>query len=75
MKLPMLWTPPECMPPVVTRGVNEPATGKEIPFYSEQTDLWSFGVCVWEVATYGGQPYGTEKKLLDILKEVHSGHR
>eukprot|EP00038_Savillea_parva_P009426 m.183466 g.183466 ORF g.183466 m.183466 type:complete len:1224 (-) comp15822_c0_seq1:35-3706(-) len=75
MKLPMLWTPPECMPPIVTRGVNEPASGDEIPFYSERTDMWMFGCVIWEVSTYGQQPYENQGPLLEILRKVHAGLR
>ena len=75
MKLPMLWTPPECFPPIVTCGVNRAARGDEAPFYCEKTDMWSFGVCIWEIATYGGTPYGKGNKLIETLKKVHEGAR
>ena len=75
MKLPMLWTPPECFPPIVTCGVNRAASGVEVPFYSEKTDMWSYGVCIWEIATYGGTPYGKGGKLIETLKKVHEGAR
>jgi hypothetical protein len=79
MKIPMLWTPPECFPPLVTRGENIPVEGDEIPFYDESTDCWSFGVCIWEVLTLGMEPYapteGKDVRLLAKLTKVHNGDR
>lgn len=75
MKLPMLWTPPECMPPLVTRGENVPVEGDEIPFYDESTDMWSFGVTVWEVLSYGEKPYSHLGSLVEKLVRVYNGYR
>eukprot|EP00041_Stephanoeca_diplocostata_P036160 m.1305530 g.1305530 ORF g.1305530 m.1305530 type:complete len:1596 (+) comp24813_c0_seq24:427-5214(+) len=75
MVLPMLWTCPENFPPIVTRGVNEPSSGDEVPKYDERTDMWAFGCCIWEVLTYGQDPYGNKHKLLDNLKRIYAGYR
>lgn len=74
MKLPMLWTPPECFPLIVTKGVNKPQTGNDIAFYDEKTDMWAYGVTVWEIMTYGQDPYGNGK-LIATLKRIYEGER
>jgi len=70
LKLPMLWTPPECFPPIVTHGEPRAAVGDEIPFYSERTDMWMFGVVIWEVVSYSEKPYGFGSGLMDTLKRI-----
>ncbi|EGD82696.1 TK/HMTK protein kinase [Salpingoeca rosetta] len=42
--------------------------------FSEKSDVWSYGVTVWEVFTYSKQPY-TGNKLQEVLKMVRGGHR
>ena len=45
-EMPFRWLPPECL-----------NTGSEPPRYSEKTDVYSFGVTIWEIMTFGEKPY------------------
>ena len=42
--------------------------------YTTKTDVWSFGVLLWEIVTLGSTPYpgmsGSE-----VMKKVKEGHR
>jgi uncharacterized membrane protein YgcG len=71
MKIPFLWCPPECLPRKLwdksVRGFN--------PVFNEDSDIWAYGVVVWEIATYGGQPYGKGQKLVATLKKIDNGLR
>ena len=40
MTIPQLYCPPETFPPIVKYGVKKKAAGKDIPFYSEASDMW-----------------------------------
>ncbi|CAH3177742.1 unnamed protein product [Porites lobata] len=39
--------------------------------YSEKSDVWSFGICLWEIFTLGGTPYPTipVEELLGFLND------
>ncbi|KAJ7377511.1 hypothetical protein OS493_028494 [Desmophyllum pertusum] len=41
--------------------------------YTEKSDVWSFGVCLWEIFTLGGAPYPgiPTEELLDFLSDGH----
>ena len=42
--------------------------------FSEKSDVWSWSVCMWEVFSYGLQPY-KGNKLPEVLRLVRGGHR
>ncbi len=42
--------------------------------YTHKSDVWSYGVTVWEVLTFGAQPY-EEKQPKEILPFLESGSR
>ncbi|XP_055346194.1 insulin-like growth factor 1 receptor [Paramacrobiotus metropolitanus] len=57
--LPVRWSAPECLQP--NRAV-----------FSTASDVWSFGVVVWEIYTFGSEPYAAEFPngiLYDQLRE------
>ncbi len=60
-KLPYRWMPPESM-----NGSSSVATLK--------SDIWSYGVLVWELTTRGQLPYGT-LDLETVLSFLRSGRR
>ena len=42
--------------------------------FSEGSDMWSFAVTVWELLSYGEQPF-KDSKLLEVLRRVRGGER
>ncbi|XP_048745066.2 tyrosine-protein kinase HTK16-like [Ostrea edulis] len=56
---PIKWYAPEC--------VNY---GK----FNHKTDVWSFGITLWEMFSYGDQPYG-DKKGVEVMQFIESGKR
>lgn len=47
---------------------------KLISFCSTKSDVWAFGVLLWEIATYGMSPYpGID--LTDVFHKLESGYR
>ncbi|KAJ8310251.1 hypothetical protein KUTeg_012116 [Tegillarca granosa] len=56
---PVKWYAPEC--------VNY---GK----FTHATDVWSYGVTLWEMFTYGEQPYG-DLKGIEVIQLIDSGKR
>ncbi|XP_065197973.1 tyrosine-protein kinase ABL1-like isoform X2 [Sycon ciliatum] len=58
-KFPIKWTAPESL------AYNT---------FSSQSDVWSFGILLWELATYGMSPYpGIELSL--VYEKLDSGYR
>ena len=58
-KIPVRWTPPEAI---------------HFRKFSEKSDVWSFGVLLWEVMSYGAQPYADWGNQ-QVLREVDKGYR
>ncbi|CAG2220521.1 SHARK [Mytilus edulis] len=56
---PIKWYAPEC--------VNY---GK----FTHATDVWSYGVTLWEMFSYGDQPYG-DKKGIEVIQFIEEGSR
>ena len=42
--------------------------------YTHKSDVWSYGVTVWEILTFGARPYGG-KQAKEIFMLLESGHR
>lgn len=55
----MRWTPPEAI---------------HYRKFSEKSDVWSFGVLLWEVLSFGAQPYADWGNQ-QVLREVDKGYR
>lgn len=42
--------------------------------YTHKSDVWSYGVTVWEILTFGARPY-QGKSARDILRMLFRGER
>lgn len=58
-KLPLRWTAPECF------------SKKN---FSMQSDVWSFGILLYEMMTNGAFPYADIKDINEVLRMVESGY-
>jgi L1 cell adhesion molecule len=58
-KVPVRWLAPECL------------RRRE---FSHKSDVWAFGVTMWEVLTFGAKPYG-KKKAQEVLTLIEKGER
>ena len=58
-KFPIKWTAPE---------------GLAYNKFSTKSDVWAFGILLWEIATYGMSPYPGEE-LADVYHMLESGYR
>uniref|UniRef100_A0A1I8B8W9 Protein kinase domain-containing protein n=1 Tax=Meloidogyne hapla TaxID=6305 RepID=A0A1I8B8W9_MELHA len=66
VRLPLRWTAIECL------GQN----GEILQYskFSEKSDVWSFGIVIWECFSRGEMPYGTEE-VKDVLPRLKSDWR
>ncbi|XP_030373755.1 fibroblast growth factor receptor homolog 1 [Scaptodrosophila lebanonensis] len=44
-------------------------------FYDSQSDVWSYGILLWEIMTYGAQPYPTIMSAEELYTYLMSGQR
>ncbi|XP_073831739.1 fibroblast growth factor receptor homolog 2-like [Musca autumnalis] len=58
--LPVKWMAPESL---------------EENFYNSQSDVWSYGVLLWEIFTYGGEPYPHINSVEELYRFLNSGQR
>jgi len=42
--------------------------------YTHKSDVWSYGVTIWEILTFGARPYGGNQAR-EIFNLLESGHR
>lgn len=59
-RMPIRWMAPESL---------------EFLFFDSKTDVWSFGVLLWEIMTLGGQPYQFLPARENLLRYLKQGHR
>ena len=58
-RVPIKWLSPEAI---------------EFKIYTEKSDVWSFGVLLWEMTTLGGDPYPGIRNE-DLLHRLKGGLR
>lgn len=59
-RLPIKWMAPESL---------------QEKFYDSQSDVWSYGILLWEIMTYGAQPYPTIMSAEELYSYLISGQR
>ncbi|XP_077866477.1 tyrosine kinase receptor Cad96Ca-like [Saccoglossus kowalevskii] len=43
-------------------------------YYSSKSDIWSYGIVLWEIVTLGSTPYGTMPSA-QVINEINRGYR
>ena len=79
-KLPVKWMSPESL---FDRKCTAMVSSEEMKkirkcnkyYFSLQSDIWSFGVLLWEIVTWGDTPYKTVPTLEALLELVRDGYR
>lgn len=58
LKLPIAWCAPECI---------------NFLRFTNASDVWAYGVCLWEMFSYGFQPWAalTGQQILEAIDEPH----
>ena len=59
-RLPVKWMAPECLFQSV---------------YTSRSDVWSFGILLWEMATLGGVPYPSLPDVESLFRLLKEGYR
>ncbi|KAH8295513.1 hypothetical protein KR018_012512 [Drosophila ironensis] len=59
-RLPIKWMAPESL---------------QEKFYDSKSDVWSYGILLWEIMTYGAQPYPTITLTEELYNYIMSGQR
>ncbi|XP_065219424.1 hepatocyte growth factor receptor-like [Planococcus citri] len=59
-RLPVKWMAPEAL---------------HHKLYTTQSDVWSFGVLLWEIVTSGSLPYPTFIKMEELVQAIDDGYR
>lgn len=59
-RLPIKWMAPESL---------------QEKFYDSKSDVWSYGILLWEIMTYGQQPYPTIMSAEELYTYLMSGQR
>lgn len=59
-RLPIKWMAPESL---------------QDKFYDSQSDVWSYGILLWEIMTFGAQPYPTIMSAEELYNYLMSGQR
>jgi len=62
--VPLKWLAPETLESV----------GKVKAIYTQKSDVWSYGVTVWEIYSFGATPY-PGKKSVEVEALLKTGHR
>ena len=70
---PYKWMAPESLQTLLYSQVQQLIFGSYSCF--QKSDVWSFGVTLWELFTLGEEPYGEERSPAQLLQLVVRGGR